>query len=152
MRKDILEYCTTCEVCIANTNSTIKAYLHPHELATEPFEVIGVDFMGPITPQSMNGNSYIMVMTGYFTKWVEAVALPNITAQTTAESFYKNIIQWHGLPKAILSDRGTNFTSKLFKYFCNKLNIKHKLTTSYNPASNGETERMNRTLTTMLRK
>jgi hypothetical protein len=56
------------------------------------------------------------------------------------------------MPNAIVSDRGTNFTSKLFKYFCEKLKIKHRLTTSYHPASNGETERFNRTITTMLRK
>lgn len=58
----------------------------------------------------------------------------------------------HGFPRAIVSDRGAYFTSKLFKYFCDKLKIKHKLTTAYNPASNGDTERFNRTLTTMLRK
>ncbi|KAI9550743.1 Retrovirus-related Pol polyprotein [Daphnia sinensis] len=56
------------------------------------------------------------------------------------------------MPKAIVSDRGTNFTSKLFRYFCKKLNIDQRLTTAYNPASNGETERFNRTLTSMLRK
>ncbi|KZR95860.1 Uncharacterized protein APZ42_010132, partial [Daphnia magna] len=58
----------------------------------------------------------------------------------------------HGMPKAIVSDRGTNFTSKLFRYFCKKLKIDQRLTTAYNPASNGETERFNRTLTSMLRK
>ncbi|KZR95976.1 Uncharacterized protein APZ42_009944, partial [Daphnia magna] len=49
-------------------------------------------------------------------------------------------------------DRGPNFTSGLFKYFCKQLNIEQRFTTAYNPASNGETERFNRTLTTMLRK
>lgn len=52
----------------------------------------------------------------------------------------------------MISDRGTNFTSKLFHHFCKKFNIDHRLTTAYNPASNGETERYNRTLGSMLRK
>ncbi|KZR97625.1 Uncharacterized protein APZ42_007392 [Daphnia magna] len=56
------------------------------------------------------------------------------------------------MPKAIISDRGTNFTSKLFRYLCKKLKIDQRLTTVYNPAGNGETERFNRTLTVMLRK
>ena len=84
MRLDIKEYCTACETCIANTSSKLRTFLHPHELATAPFQVIGMDFLGPIKPQSPNGNKFIMVMTDYFSKWVEAVALPDQKAQTIA--------------------------------------------------------------------
>ncbi|KZS10356.1 Uncharacterized protein APZ42_025183 [Daphnia magna] len=59
MRKDILEYCQACETCIANTSSTCRVLLHPHEIAKALFQVIGMDFVGPITPASPNGNSYI---------------------------------------------------------------------------------------------
>lgn len=152
MRLDIKEYCRVCETCIANTKSTLRTYLFPHELATAPFQVIGMDFLGPIKPESPNGNKFIMVMTDYFSKWVEAVALPDQKAQTTADCLYKHIVQRHGPPLAIVSDRGSNFTSKLFRSFCKTLNIEQRLTTAYNPASNGETERFNRTMTTMLRK
>jgi hypothetical protein len=152
MRKDIKEYCTACEVCIANTNSTLRAFLFPHELAKFPFQVIGIDFLGPIQPVSPNGNNCICVITDYFTKYVIAVALPDQTARTTAECVYKHVVLTHGPPLAIVSDRGPNFTSGLFKYFCKQLNIEQRFTTAYNPASNGETERFNRTLTTMLRK
>ena len=152
MRAEIKEYCKACEACIANTTSQLRTYLHPHELANAPFEVIGIDFLGPIQPMSTNGNKYIMVMTDYFSKWVEAAALPNQKAETTAECLHKHIIQRHGPPKAIVTDRGSNFTSKLFRALCKNFNVKQKLTTAYNPASNGETERYNRTLTTMLRK
>jgi transposase InsO family protein len=91
-------------------------------------------------------------MTNYFTKFVAAVALPDQTARTTAECIYKNIVLLHGPPPALVSDRGPNFTCKLKKYFCQNLNIEQRFTTAYNPASNGETERFNRTMTTMLRK
>jgi transposase InsO family protein len=149
---DIKEYCRTCETCIANSKSKLRAYLFPHELAKAPFQIIGIDFLGPISPISPNGNNCICVMTDYFTKFVTAVALPDQTARTTAECIYKNIVLMHGPPLALVSDRGPNFTSKLMKYFCQKLNIEQRFTTSYNPASNGETERFNRTMTTMLRK
>ena len=152
MRADIKEYCATCAVCIANTPSRLRAKLHPHELATAPFQVIGIDFLEPIRPASPNGNIYVMVMTDYFSKWVEAVALPNETAETTVDCLNKNIVQRHGPPKIIVSDRGSNFTAKLFRSFCKTLHIEQRLTTSYNPASNGETERYNRTLISMLRK
>ncbi len=93
-----------------------------------------------------------MVMTDYFSKWVEAIALPDQTAVNTIDCFYKNIVQRHDPPKIVVSDKGTNFTSILFRSFCATLHIEQRLTTAYNPASNGETERFNRTFTTMLRK
>lgn len=152
MKRDIKNYCETCITCAANTKNRHRVFLYPHEAANAPFEVIGIDFVGPIRPMSTAGNSHILVITDYFSKWVEAVALPNQLATTTADALYKTVIQRHGPPKVIISDRGTNFTSKLFQYFCEKFKIDHRLTTAYNPASNGETERYNRTLASMLRK
>ena len=101
---------------------------------------------------SLNGNKHILDVTDYFSRWPEAIALKDQKALTTAKCLFERVVTRHGMPKAIVSDRGANFTSKLFKYFCDKLQIKHRLTTAYHPASNGETERFNRTLTTMLRK
>ncbi|KAK4013323.1 hypothetical protein OUZ56_025557 [Daphnia magna] len=80
----MLEYCQAWEIFTANTSSTYGALLHPHELARAPFQVIGMDFLGPTTPVSPNGNNY-------FSRWVEAVALNNQTA--TAECTYKTIIK-----------------------------------------------------------
>ena len=152
MRKEIEAFCKTCHVCQKNYRPKFRAVLHPHELAKAPFEVIGIDFLGPIKPVSPQGNSVIMVITDYFSKWVEAIPLPNQTALTTAKALCKHVVLRHGLPKAMVTDRGVNFTSKLFRHICKEFNIDHRLTTAYNPASNGETERFNRTLTTMLRK
>ncbi|KAI9554901.1 Retrovirus-related Pol polyprotein [Daphnia sinensis] len=152
MREDIKEYCRVCKTCLANTKTTNRTFLHPHELAKAPFDVVGMDFMGPFNPPSTRNNKYIMVITDFFTKWPEVVALPDQTALTTADASLNLIVQRHGLPKAIVSDRGSNFTSSVFRHLCKSLNIDQRLTTAYNPASNGHTERFNRTLTTMLRK
>jgi transposase InsO family protein len=108
--------------------------------------------MGPFKPPSSHGNKYIMVVTDYFSKYVEVRALPDQTAITTADAFLEMIVRRHGTPKAIVSDRGVNFTSKIFQRLCKSLGIKQKLATSHHPATNGETERFNRTLTMLLRK
>ena len=152
MLKDIKEYCDSCVVCAEQRKSKLRAYLHPLDVATAPFEVIGIDFFGPLKPTSTLGNNHVLVITDYFTKWVEAIPLPDQTALTTCKALMNKIIFKHGPPKILISDRGANFTSNLFKEICNALKIKHRTTTAYHPQTNGLTERFNKTVVEMLRK
>ena len=62
--------------------------LHPIPVKSTWYH-IGIDFVGPITPPSCNGNRYILTLSDYFSKWVEAVALPSKCAQGVAESLFK---------------------------------------------------------------
>ena len=57
-------------------------------------------------------NNYILVITDYFTKWVEVIALQDWTAETTCKALVDRIINYHGPPRDIVTDRGTNFTSE----------------------------------------
>ena len=82
-----------------------------------------------------------MVVTDYFSKYVEVKALPDQTAETTADAFLQMVVRRHGMPKAIMSNRGSTFTSKIFRRLCDKLGMKQKFSTAYHPATNGETER-----------
>ena len=133
------------------TVNYLPAPLHPLQIANAPFETIAIDFLGPFKPKSTQGNSYIMIVTDYFTKWVEAILLPDQKAKTTARALVKPIISRHGSPKTILTDRGTNFTSKIFSSICSYLGIYRKLTTAYHPQTDDQTERFNNTLLNMLR-
>ena len=105
MRKEIKEYCKACKECNENSKCTLKAYLHPHELAQAPFQVIGIDFLGPIKPASTNGNKHILVVTDYFSRWPEAIALKDQKALTTAKCLFDKIVTRHGMPKAIFPIR-----------------------------------------------
>ncbi|KZR97391.1 Uncharacterized protein APZ42_007770, partial [Daphnia magna] len=129
-----------------------RALLHSLQPAQAPFETLGLDFLGPINPTSFEGNNHILVITDYFTKWVEVVALPDQTAVTTCKALVDKVIDYHGPPRVIISDRGTNFTSELFNELCKALRIKHCTTTAYHPQTNGLTERFNKTIVEMLRK
>ena len=153
MLSDVKQYCFTCEPCaLGRRMHGLKAFLNPLELTTKPFEVIGMDFLGPVKPPSLLGNNYVLVITDYFTKWIEAVPLPNYTALVTCKALMDRIILRHGPPKAIITDRGSNFTSELFSALCKALNIKRMTTTAYHPQTNGQTERFNKTVAEMLRK
>ena len=77
------------------------------------------------------------------TKWPEAFAIPNIEAKTVAEIFVKEIVSRHGAPRVLLSDRGSNFLSSLFREVCFLMNTEKIFTSGYRPQTNGLVERFN---------
>jgi hypothetical protein len=109
------------------------------------FHRIGIDIKGPLLITS-NGNRYIIIAMDYFTKWPEAIAIPNIKAEIVAKFIYKQIICRYGVPQEILSDRDTLFINKIVDKLCQKYQTKHCLTSAYRPQTNGMVEKFNRTI------
>ena len=79
----------------------------------------------------------------YLTKWPEARAISEATAEKVAEFIYEQIICQHGCPQIILSDRETHFNNNMIKRLLEKFNINHLLSTPYHPQTNGLVERFN---------
>jgi hypothetical protein len=88
----------------------------------------------------------------YMTKWPEARALSEATAEQVANFIYEDIICRHGCPQKILSDRGTHFNNQLITRLMEKFQIKHNFSTPYHPQTNGLVERFNKTLSESLAK
>src|SRR4051812_17910252 len=150
MYKDIERYLKTCDSCQRRGNKGGTGYLNPIKVG-QPFERIGIDFVGPLE-RTKKGNRYILVMTDYLTKWPEAEAMKEATADNVIQFIYEKVICKHGCPKIILSDRGAHFRNKLVDGLCKKFKIKHKLSSPYHPETNGLVERFNRTLCESLAK
>jgi hypothetical protein len=144
MHLDIEKYIKACDVCQHKGRTKRNNPLHPIE-SKEPFEKIGIDLVGPLTPTKDNYR-YIVVAIDYCTKWSEARAIPNSAAESIIPFLYEDIFCRHGFPKEIISDRGTTFANELIKELCSKYQIKHHLSTPYHPQTNGLVERLNRTL------
>ena len=70
----------------------------------------------------------------------------HFSASDAAELVYEHILKLHGLPRQIISDRGTQFASALFKEFCKKLGIRASMSTAYHPQTDGQTEQVNQSL------
>ena len=51
--------------------------------------MIGIDFIGPLSPEADDGSRYILTLSDYFTKWVEAVPTADKTASGVAASLFK---------------------------------------------------------------
>ena len=144
MYEDAREYVSTCDSCQKRGSSKRKEKLILLTIR-EPFYRIGIDIKGPL-PRTTKGNRYIIVAMDYFTKWPEAKAITDIKAETVAKFIYEEIICRHGVPKEILSDRGTSFVNQVIDRLCENFQTKHCLTSPYRPQTNGMVERFNRTL------
>lgn len=150
MQRDIRNYVLSCEFC-----NKRKFRRHPkfgkmgRVQGKFPFDVIGVDILGPLK-KSHNGNKYIVVFIDYFTKLVEAFAIPDMEAQTIAKLLLDEVVFRYGAPSRILSDKGSQFTSQLLKDLTTFLQTKKIFTTPYHPQTDGLVEKFNQTLATML--
>ncbi len=61
----------------------------------------------------------------------------------TAQAIFQHVFRIYGLPEDIVSDRGTQFTSQVWRAFCKQLDINVSLTSGYHPQANGQVERLN---------
>ncbi|KAL0293177.1 UNVERIFIED_CONTAM: Transposon Ty3-G Gag-Pol polyprotein [Sesamum radiatum] len=111
-------------------------------LVCEIFDVWGIDFMGPF-PSSF-GKSYIILGVDYVSKWVEAKATRTDDAKTVIDFVKANIFSRYGMPRAIISDRGTHFCNKMVSALLKKYNVTHRVSTAYHPQTNGQAEVSNR--------
>ena len=87
----------------------------------EPFRRITMVIVGPV-PKSRSGNRYVLVICDYATRYPEAVPLKTIDAEHVAEELVK-LFSRVGVPREILTDEGSNFTSQLLSEIYQLLHV-----------------------------
>lgn len=149
MWTDVKNHVKRCVKCQTLKGENRKPAGKIQQVSTShPNEMLGVDIMGPM-PRSTHQNEYLLVFVDYFTRWVELFPMRNARAETVAALFRREILTRWGVPDFILSDRGSQFLSAVFKEICGKWGVTQKLTTAYHPQTN-MTERVNRNLKYMM--
>ncbi|XP_068205363.1 uncharacterized protein [Palaemon carinicauda] len=148
---DIHRFCKSCHSCQKFSSKPKKVPLVPMPIVNELFSRIAIDLIGPITPCTKKGHKYILTVIDMATRYPEAVALRNIDTVSVAEALME-IFCRVGIPKEIISDRGTQFKSDLMSEINKLLCIKAIYTSPYHASCNGMVERMNGTLKNMLKK
>ena len=150
MNTEINDFVKSCVSCQRG-----KVYRHNKALISEipqangKFEAIHVDLVGPLAVNK--GYRYLLTVVDRFSRWCEAIPLPDITTETVINNLLLHWIARYGVPKTITSDRGAQFTSNMWEVLNRTLGSKHICTTAYHPQSNGLVERFHRRLKDSLR-
>uniref|UniRef100_A0A2N9EZ43 Uncharacterized protein n=1 Tax=Fagus sylvatica TaxID=28930 RepID=A0A2N9EZ43_FAGSY len=146
MQKDAAQYVKKCDKCqrFAPSIHQPAASFNPI-VSPWPFSQWGLDIVGPL-PRAPGNRQWLIVATDYFTKWVEAEPLVHITDADSKRFVWKNIITRFGIPRVLVSDNGSQFTSGPFREFCEQYGIRNHFSTPAYPQANGQAESSNKTL------
>ena len=148
---DVASTVRGCRTCAMNR---VKLRKHLNRLrlfpATRPLKSLAIDILGPL-PKTKAGKGFLLVITDRFTKLTQVVALRTTTAYTVATAFCDAWVFKYGVPRLLLLDNGPKFNAKFFQSVCRVLEIKNLYTSAYHPQTNGQVERYNRTIASMLR-
>ena len=143
---DVKKWCSACELCEQRKHPTPRNRAPLVSVHTGyPMQRVATDILGPL-PETQSGNSYVLVVADYFTRWVEAFAIPNQEATTVARKLVNEVFCRFSPPEQLHSDQGRQFESLLLAEVCRLLGIQKTRTTAYHPQSDGLLERWNRTL------
>lgn len=112
----------------------------------EPFQQWGIDFIGPISPQSSVGHSHILTTTNYFTNWVEAILVKHTTSKVVCDFIKENILGRFGVPQKLVTDSATSFSSNDISLLCyeHRITLSHSI--DYYPQGNEQAKSRNKIL------
>lgn len=153
MQQDVKDYIGSCVKCQSNKPSHVhsQGLLQPLSVPSVAWEQVSMDLITQL-PLTRNKHDAIVVFVDKLTKMTHIVpTTTKVTAPELAKLFFREVVRLHGIPKSIVSDRDPRFTSNFWKCLWSLLGTKLAMSTAYHPQSDGQTERMNRTLEDMLR-
>jgi len=118
-------------------------YLHPM-FSSWSFEMWGINVIGPITPPTSKEHLFILAITDYFSKWVEAIPLREVKTSDVVKFIKHHVLYCFGVPRWVIHDNGPQLFSQAFQCFCNKFRIQSVSSTTYYPVANGLAEAFNK--------
>ncbi|XP_057443853.1 uncharacterized protein LOC130736009 [Lotus japonicus] len=152
LEKDVVDHVKRCDPCQRHADLHNAPPARLSSLVSPwPFHQWGMDLLGPFdtAPGQLR---HLIAAVDYYTKWIEAEPLAKITSARVQRFFYKNVISRFGVPRVLVTDNGTQFTSKGFRELMDGLHIKQRFTSVEHPQTNGQAESANRVILRGLRK
>ena len=132
MSKNMKERISTCEICLSHADSQMKEPIIQHDIGETPWSKIGADLC------ELHGRM-LLVVTDYYSNFISVKRL-NSTTTTAVSKQLMELFSVHGIPKIIMTDNATQFSSFEFKSFTSELDIEHITSSPHYPQSNGKAE------------
>jgi len=143
INNDITEMISNCETCLTYRSAQQKETLLPHDIPSNPWFKVGTDLF-------FFKNKNYLIVADYHSKYFDISYLPNIEA-TTVVSHTKAIFARFGIPKEVVSDNGSQFTSSNYRVFAKEWDFKQTTSSPRYPQSNGFIERTIQTVKKLLK-
>jgi len=152
MLNNCIDFAKGCQECkkhariqrvpASELHSIIKAW---------PFRGWALDVIGQIKPKSSKGHNYILVGIDYFTKWIEAIPLKEVTLDEVINFIQKYIVYRFGIPETITIDKGSVFTGQKMVKFVEDTSFKLLTSTPDYAQANGQVEAANKSLISIIK-
>jgi hypothetical protein len=147
----ISSYVKGCDKCQSYRKDIHpKVLVHPQEVPEGPWQVIGVDLIGPL-PMSKGKDTILNIVDHYMKQLHLFPVTTQITADGVPSIYFDYVFPLHGIPRKIISDRGPQFAARSMRALLKWLGIDAGLTTAYHPQANGQVERKNQEVEAYLR-
>lgn len=151
--QDCLEYVRGCDQCqrTKSINKTSERPLQPLPIPKRNWADVSMDFITHL-PKTKDGYNAILVVVDRLSKMAHFTATrDDANARETAQLYFDQVYRLHGLPTSIVSDRDAKFTSSFWKELWKLTGTKLNMSTAGHAQTDGQTERVNQVLKSMLR-
>ena len=145
MKREIAKYVSECDICRRVKGSHLRpaGTLQPLNISEWKWKDISMDFIVGL-PRTQKGYDSIWVVVDRLTKSTHFVPVnTRYSAKKYAELYNNRILCLHGVPKTIISDRGTPFVARFWEQLHASLGTCLIRSSAYHPQTNGQTERIN---------
>jgi hypothetical protein len=152
-KKDVAAHVALCDVCqrVKAEHQRPAGLLQPLQVPEWKWEEIDMDFIVGL-PRTRDGYDSIWVIVDKLTKVAHFIPVKTTySGAKLAELHISKIVCLHGVPKKIVSDRGTQITSRFWQKLHESMDTKLNFSSAYHPHTDGQTERTNQILEYMLR-
>ena len=146
-------YVESCPRCRAGKSVSCKpgGLLQSLQIPNRRWSHVSLDFVVGL-PRTKQQHDAILTLVDTVSKMAHFIPTTNtVSAEGVVTLLADRLVRYHGLPSVLISDRDPRFVAELWRLFCSRFQIKRALSSSWHPQTDGQTERVHRTLEQVLR-
>lgn len=148
--KDVVDWIRLCETCQeAERNKNMSRTVRPIKVEA-PWEIVGIDILGPF-PETGRGNAYVVILTDYLSKWVEAFPVQKKDSLSVARCISSTVYRFGAL-KTVFCSQSADFCDEVTKHLCDRWNIAQEVSPVVPPQPHGLCDRSGGLLREALRR